>query len=121
MKKQLLAEDLPHLRRQLEHHSGIRVVLLNGQQVINQVREAGLAELTDVGSVVYRPRDGEQTRLYVGQARRGWLGRPVQFLGWSVNLQGSPGANSHEFVEGVLAPWLRERMDLPPEGGKTVT
>ncbi len=74
-----------------------------------------------MGSVVYRPRDGEQTRLYVGQARRGWLHRPVQFLGWSVNLQGSPGANSHEFVEGVLAPWLRERMDLPPEGGETAT
>ncbi len=82
LQRHLLAEGVPHLRRQLEHHDSIQVVLLNGKQVIDQVREAGLAELTDVGSAVYRPRDGQQTRLYVGQARGDLLHRPVQFLGW---------------------------------------
>lgn len=117
VKADLLAEGVPHLRRQLEHHAGIRVVLLNGATVIEHVQAVGLAVLEAVGSVVYRPRDGAQTTLLVGQSRPATLGglsRPVQFIGWSCNLQSSPGANAGAFVEGMLAPWLAERMDLPP-------
>jgi hypothetical protein len=43
----------------------------------------------------------------------------VQFLGWSVDLQRSPGASSADLVEAVLAPWLAEHMDLPPQGAAT--
>ncbi len=115
VRNHLLAEGVPHLRRQLEHHAAIQVVLLNGKQVVGQVVESGLADLREVGSVVYRPRDGETSRLYVGQANRAWLNRPLQFLGWSANLQGNPGANSRSFVEWVLAPWVKERLEIRAE------
>ncbi len=46
-----LVEGAPHLRRQLEHHAGIRVVLPNGVTVVEQGQEVGLADLKQVGSV----------------------------------------------------------------------
>ncbi len=53
--------------------------------------------LEDVGAIPYRP--DKVTKLYRGQAEG------VAFLGWSVNIQGNPGANAHAFLT-ALGAWI---------------
>ena len=80
--------------------------MLNGRAVLNQMEASGLAKLEHVGKMPYRPA-GNQTDLYEGRHDG------VQYLGWSVNLQGTPAANSEWFRE-RLAPWISARARQAP-------
>ena len=94
--KQLLLDDgVPHLREQLRHEN-IRLVLLNGRAVLNQVQAVGLATLSEQGIL---PLGQTTCTLYVGE------GEGVRFLGWSTNLQSSRGV-SKDFTAS-LAKWIR--------------
>lgn len=79
MRQILLDDGVPHLRAQLASDN-VRIVLLNGRQVINQVLAADLTTLDEVGSI---PRRGDRCRLYTGD------GGGVRWIGWSTNLQSS--------------------------------
>jgi hypothetical protein len=92
----LLDDGVPHLRAQLQQEH-IRLVILNGASVIEQVQATGLAELEAVGRI----RLGHHNFKLVAGAAEG-----VQWRGWSANLQAIRG-NSDEFREQVAA-WLRE-------------
>lgn len=94
LRQALLADGVPHLRTQLAQ-GNIRLVLLNGRQVINQVLVLGLADLEEVGRL---PLGKGTCRLYKG------TGRGLQWVGWSTNLQSSWGV-SGEFKH-ELGAWL---------------
>lgn len=97
-RQRLLEDGVPHLVAQL-HHGNVRTVLLNGRQVIAQVRAVGLAELSDVGA------------LTLGQRRCGLVsgsGEGVRFLGWSTNLQSSFGVTKD--FRASLGAWLHETL-----------
>ncbi len=97
VRTRLLRDGVPHLRAQLERDN-IRLVLLNGRQVLDQVRSVGLVQLENARTLVYH--GDKTTTLYRGTSAG------VRFLGWSVNLQGTPGANSNAFLA-ELAAWIR--------------
>ncbi len=108
----LLEDGLPHLRAQLRREN-IRLVLLNGRTVIDQVQAVGLADLIPAGGLAL----GRTTcSLYAGS------GEGVRFIGWSTNLQSSRGVSNAFKTE--LAAWLAEhaaglettkRVPPPPE------
>ena len=90
---------VPHLRAQLAANPHISVVLCNGRQVIDQVREARLADLREAGVI----RDGQVTcRLYSGPARVG----TARWIAWSANLQSSWGVSSA--LKRELADWVAQ-------------
>jgi hypothetical protein len=91
----LLQESLVHLRNQLRF-GNVRLVVLNGREVIEQVIRIGLAKLGASGTLHVNAR--LPCSLYSG------LGEKVRFLGWSTNLQSSFGV-SREF-KNRLARWL---------------
>ncbi len=112
--EQLLADGVPHLQAQLTHDN-IRLVLLNGAQVISHVQAVGLVRLEQVGSLPY---PAGTTKLVQGTAAG------VRFLGWSVNIQSNPGANAASFLT-ELGAWIRkqneraagaEGPDIQPDG-----
>lgn len=80
----LLEEGTPHLRAQLAREN-VRLVLLNGRQVLDQVAAAGLVELDEVGDV---PLNRGSCRLYRG------TGGGIRWVGWSTNLQSSWGVSA---------------------------
>ncbi|MCI0689929.1 MAG: hypothetical protein L0Y54_22230 [Sporichthyaceae bacterium] len=94
VRRALLADGLPHLRAQLQQEN-IRLVLLNGRTVLDQVRATGLATLTKTGTL---PLAASTCSLYTG------IGEGVRFLGWSTNLQSSRGVTGAFATE--LAAWL---------------
>jgi hypothetical protein len=105
-KEFLLREGLTHLR-QLLTLSNIRIVLLNGRQVIEQVRASGLFDLQTCGN------------LAVDTRRKCWLYRrergSVTCIGWSTNLQGNWGIGvSFRGRLGAILPNIRYRAT--PQG-----
>jgi hypothetical protein len=103
-RQSLLDESLPHLRSQLRLEN-LRLVVLNGGQVIEQVTRVGLAELKAHGTLPINAR--LHCSLYSG------LGEGVRFLGWSTNLQSSRGV-TREF-KNCLARWLAEAANRSEE------
>jgi hypothetical protein len=95
VRQRLLDETLPHLRSQLRL-GNLRLVIINGREVIDQVTRVGLAKLEALGTLHVDAR--LRCSLYSG------LGEKVRFLGWSTNLQSSFGVN-REF-KNRLARWL---------------
>jgi hypothetical protein len=94
VKQALLKEGLPHLRNQLKFGK-IRLVVLNGREVLDQVAAVGLARLESSGTL----RVGALScSLYSGK------GEGVRFIGWSTNLQSSFGVTL-EF-RSQLGRWL---------------
>jgi hypothetical protein len=95
----LLEDGVPHLRAQLTREN-VRLVLLNGRQVIDQVTSLGLAELIDIRNISL----GRQPcRLLLG------TGRGVRWLGWSTNLQSSWGVSAA--LKRQLAYWVASATD----------
>lgn len=79
----LIAEGAPHLATQLR--SGhIRTVVVNGSTVWRELSRAGLVEFEDVAPFTYGAR-GVSSWLRAGE------GLGVRFVGWTLNLQSSPG------------------------------
>lgn len=94
VKRVLLEESLPHLRNQLKL-GNIRLVVLNGRQVLDRVVAVGLARLESSGTLCV---GSLSCSLYFGE----WEG--VRLAGWSTNLQSSRGVTI-EF-KSRLALWL---------------
>ena len=84
VRQQLLEDGVPHLQTQLTREN-VRLVLLNGRQVITQVDRLGLTELQEVDRL---PAGPVTYRLYAG------TGNAVCWLGWSANLQSSWGIST---------------------------
>ena len=99
----LLDDGVPHLRSQLAREN-VRLVLLNGRQVIDQVVAVGLADLDEVGHL---PLAGRICRLYAG------TGDGVRWVAWSTNLQSSWGV-SKAFKQN-LGAWLAGVCTQPTE------
>jgi len=92
----LLDDGVPHLRAQLSREN-VRLVVLNGRQVLTQAEALGLADLTEVGRL---PVGATTCRLYTG------TGGGVRWLGWSTNLQSSWGVSAA--FKQQLGAWLAE-------------
>lgn len=103
VRRALLADGTPHLRVLLAQ-GNVRLVLLNGRQVIDQVRALGLADLEEVGRL---PLGQGTCRLYKG------TGGGIRWAGWSTNLQSSRGV-SGAFKE-ALGAWLAGICAPPAE------
>lgn len=98
VRQALLDDGVPHLQAQLRQNN-VRLVVVNGRQVLKQVTKLGLADLEEVGRI---SAGKVSYRLYAG------VGGGVRWLGWSVNLQSSWGISTafkHE-----LASWLAEQV-----------
>lgn len=96
LRQMLLDDGVPHLRAQLRHDN-LRLVLLNGSTVLDQVEALGLATLTPIGKLHV---GGTSCTLYAGRAHP----EGVRFLGWSTNL---PGYVSKAF-KSALAQWIAQ-------------
>jgi hypothetical protein len=104
MARQALLDDgVPHLRNQLAQEN-VRLVLLNGRQIIDQVVALGLADLDEVGHL---PLAGHTCRLYAGTKDA------VRWVAWSTNLQSSWGVSKTFKQE--LGVWLAEVCTPPTE------
>ena len=79
----LLRSDVPFLKEQLSNEN-IRVILVNGSDVINQLQTHIDAVLEEVDPIIGFAR--AKTRLFVGLV----LGR-IKIVGWSTNIQSSFG------------------------------
>jgi len=84
VRQALLADGVPHLRAQLANED-VRLVLLNGRQVLTQAVDSGLVSLVEfdrieVGTVRHR--------LFAGESSG------VRWVGWSTNLQSSWGVSA---------------------------
>jgi hypothetical protein len=95
----LLNEGVPHLRHLLTDNC-IRIVLLNGRQVIEQARSSGLVRLEPCGRISVNAH--LTCLLYYG----GW--KMVQFVAWSANLQSSRGI-TRDF-RSRLGNWLSRKL-----------
>jgi hypothetical protein len=96
IRRALLEDGTPHLRAQLAHEN-VRLVLLNGRQVLDEVQAVGFAHMTEKGVI---PLRSGACRLYVG------AGGGVRWLGWSTNLQSSWGVSGSFKQE--LGAWLSD-------------
>jgi hypothetical protein len=94
----LLNDGLLHLAEQLRS-GNLRLVLLNGRQVIDQVQATGLAPLAEAGHL---PMGHTTCRLVRGE-RDG-----IVFAGWSTNLQSGWGVTNA--FKSDLAAWLAEHL-----------
>lgn len=103
VRKALLDDGLPHLMVQLAQEN-VRLVLLNGRQVLQQVQGLGLTNLQEVGTI---PGARGACRLYAGSARG------VRWVGWSTNLQSSWGVSTAFKQE--LGAWITDVC--VPRGG----
>jgi hypothetical protein len=97
-KRLLLDETLPHLRNQLRFGS-VRLVILNGRQVLTQVEENALTSLKRVGELY---SGSISCSLYLGDANG------LRFAGWSTNLQSSWGVTP-DFRK-QLSGWLAKSV-----------
>ena len=98
VRRTLLEDGVPHLRAQLKHEH-IRVVVMNGNQVLEQVVATQLAELTEVGRL---PMAHTTCRLLVGKAAG------ITWVGWSANIQSSRGVTRQ--LRRGLAEWLGDAV-----------
>jgi hypothetical protein len=96
----LLDEGLPHLRHLLTQHH-IRIVLLNGRQVIEQIRSSRLVRLEHCDRIPASAR--VPCSLYCGEFEM------VRFVGWSTNLQSSRGV-PRDF-RSRLSDWLSRKLN----------
>ena len=83
VRSHLIADDREFLREQLRWE-GIRLVLMNGRSVLDEVAKSGV-ELHEVQSATVGPRS---CSVMVGEADG------VTFIGWSANLQSSYGMSA---------------------------
>jgi hypothetical protein len=104
----LLDDGVGHLRRQLEAEN-VRLVVVNGQTVWDELAATGLATFHDVGHMSYGDSSWPVT-LREGE------GAGVRFLGWTLNAQGSFGVRREDWD--ALADWLR-RMTMEAEPART--
>lgn len=95
-RNRLLEEGAPFLQTQLES-ADIRLVVVNGAQVWDQLSASALVQAEDVGTLPYGAK-GTPTRLRVGE------GCGTTFAGWTMNLQGSYGVRAED--RRSLAAWL---------------
>ena len=95
---ELLRSDVPFLMEQLANEN-IRVILVNGSGVINQLQTHTDADLDEVDPIVGFGHT--KTRLFVGSI----LGR-IKIVGWSTNIQSSFG------VTRELRSEIARRVDL---------
>ena len=86
-KERLIEADLSFLRRQLSSES-LRLLLLNGNGVVNACRELLGYRLTET-AVPGKPA----WRLFVGTTAEG-----LKVIGWNKNLQGSFGVSNDDIV-----------------------
>jgi hypothetical protein len=98
----LLEDGVPHLQAQLACEN-VRLVLLNGRQVLTQVGAVGLVELEEVGRM---PLGARSCTLYAGTTGA------VSWLGWSTNLQSSFGVSKAFKKE--LAHWVASMREMEP-------
>jgi hypothetical protein len=105
-REELLSAGLPYLQYLLRHLD-LRLLLMNGAQVVNQVAATRLGELEHVDTIPYDDR-GSTTKLYVGE------GNGVLFLGWSVNVQGTPG----RAPSGSASVWRTGSAEREPIGSR---
>ena len=85
--QRLLADGVPHLLSQLRREN-IRLVVVNGKAVWDQLAATGVATFEDVDEMPYSNVGGTTTKLRIGS------GGSARFLGWTRNLQARPGATS---------------------------
>ena len=81
IQKTLLANDFDFLRFQLETYK-FKKLFLNGQEVVTQFKNLGIAELVEVGQTPFQS-DGKMSPLY-----RGRFG-DTEVWGWGLNIQSS--------------------------------
>ena len=103
VRRTLLDDGVSHLRAQLAREN-VRLVLLNGRRVLDQVVAVRLADLEDVGHL---PLAGGTCRLYAG------TGGGIRWVAWSTNLQSSWGVSKAFKQE--LGAWLAEGCTPPTE------
>lgn len=96
-KDALLTDGVSHLQAQL-HNSAVTTIVVNGAAVWNQLRATGLATSDDAGTLAYG-NNGRHTTLRTGR------GNGIRFLGWTMNVQSTPGVRSVDRV--ALADWLK--------------
>jgi hypothetical protein len=101
----LLSEGLPHFLYLLRQ-SCIRIVLLNGIKVVEQVRSSGLVRLERCGRMPVSAT--VPCSLYCGE-----LGM-VRFVGWSTNLQSSWGVPGD--FRSRLSNWLSRKLNSDGSG-----
>jgi hypothetical protein len=98
----LLEDGVPHLRAQLAREN-VRLVLVNGRQVLKQVVAVGLVKLEEVGRL---PLGTSNCALYVGTEGG------IRWVGWSTNLQSSFGVSTA--FKQQLGEWLASVCALQP-------
>jgi hypothetical protein len=94
-KRILLDESRAHLVNQLRYGK-IKVILLNGMEVVHQVRGSKLAVLEEMREVLQF--GSVSCRLFVGASGC------IKFVGWSTNLQSSFGVRTE--LKQQLAKWI---------------
>jgi hypothetical protein len=96
----LLNDGRPHLQKLL-NSAKIRLVVLNGKQVLDQLEKTGLA-------IIESDEETElaETKVHLSSGR---IGR-VRFVGWSRNLQGNFGITNSFRSE--LARWVARQSNL---------
>jgi hypothetical protein len=97
----LLGDGVPHLRSQLAQDN-VRLVLLNGRQVVTQASVSGLAPLAEAGRIEV---GHIRCRLFTAEAGG------VRWVGWSTNLQSSWGVSAGFKAE--LATWVKTAVSGP--------
>jgi hypothetical protein len=96
--QQLLLDDgVEHLQFQLTSRN-ISHVIVNGRAVWEEIKRTKTAEFNDVDKIYFGKN------LTSATLRMGTSGN-IKFLGWTVNIQSSYGANANEFIQ-RLCEWL---------------
>jgi hypothetical protein len=101
VRQSLLEEGLPHFRSQLQF-GNLRLVVLNGREVLDHVTRIRLARLEARGTL--------EVNAHLSCSLCSGHGQGVRFVGWSTNLQSSRGV-SREFRD-RLAHWLSGAAEL---------
>lgn len=83
VKLKLLKSDVPFLLEQLATEN-VRLLLVNGSGVINQLQENATAELSEMNPISGLGRN--KTKLFVGS-----ISGNIKVVGWSTNIQSSFG------------------------------
>jgi hypothetical protein len=88
-RSRLLSEDLDFFIWQ-NSQPNIKLRLINGRTVLNQVNELGLFDLAEDKSIEIQTTSGtNKCQMFKGTGRHG-----EQVLGWSVNIQSMRGSNA---------------------------
>jgi hypothetical protein len=100
-KTALLNDGRPHLNNQLTK-SNIKLVVVNGRSVWNEIEAAGLGKPENIGSLSFGTKNTSCQLFQCDFAN-------VRFVGWTANLQSQHGAKSPKFLAD-LALWLRSQI-----------